>query len=135
MAETVFSKIIAGEIPCAKVYEDAHTFAFMDAGQVNPGHVLVATREPAETILDLDEELATALFRTVTKVAKAVQAAYEPEGLTLLQANKPAGFQTVPHFHIHVLPRYSGDGVGLVWPKKDPDLETLKEYAAKINVE
>lgn len=135
MAETVFSKIIAGEIPCAKVYEDAHTFAFMDAGQVNPGHVLVATREPAETILDLDEELATALFRTVTKVAKAVQAAYEPEGLTLLQANKPAGFQTVPHFHIHVLPRYSGDGVGLVWPKKDPDLETLKAYAAKINVE
>ena len=135
MAETVFSKIIAGEIPCAKVYEDAHTFAFMDAGQVNPGHVLVATREPAETILDLDEELATALFRTVTKVAKAVQAAYEPEGLTLLQANKPAGFQTVPHFHIHVLPRYSDDSVGLVWPKKDPDLETLKEYAAKINVE
>lgn len=134
MAETVFSKIIAGEIPCAKVYEDAHTFAFMDAGQVNPGHVLVATKEPAETILDLDEDLAAALFRTVTKVAKAVQAAYAPEGLTLLQANKPAGMQTVPHFHVHILPRYTGDGVGLTWPKKDPDLETLRGYASKISV-
>lgn len=132
MAETVFSKIIAGEIPCAKVYEDEHTFALMDAGQANPGHVLVATRKPAETILDLDEDLAVALFRTLTRIAKAVQSAFEPEGLTLLQANKPAGFQAVPHFHIHILPRYADDGVGLVWPKKDPDLETLREYAAKI---
>lgn len=90
MAETIISNIIAGEIPCAKVYDDEHTFAFMDAGQVNPGHVLVATKRPAETIPDLDEDLEAALFRTVTKVAKAVQAAFEPEGLTLLQANKPA---------------------------------------------
>ena len=135
MAETIFSKIIAGEIPCAKVYEDEHTFAFMDAGQVNPGHVLVATKKPAETILDLDEDLAAALFRTVTKVAKAVQAAFEPEGLTLLQANKPAGLQSVPHFHIHILPRHTDDGVGLTWPAKSPDLETLREYAARIAVE
>lgn len=107
----------------------------MDAGQVNPGHVLVATKVPAETILDLDEYLAAALFRNVTKVTKAVQAAFEPEGLTLLQANKAAGLQTVPHFQVHILPRHTDDGVGLIWPKKDPDLETLQGHASKISVE
>ncbi|MDJ0948304.1 MAG: HIT family protein [Alphaproteobacteria bacterium] len=134
MAETVFSKIIAGEIPCAKVYEDAHTFAFMDAGQVNPGHVIVATKQPAETILDLDEGLVTALFQTAAKVARAVDAAFQPEGMTLLQANKPAGWQTVPHVHVHVLPRHQDDGVGLTWPRKEPSLDELKALAAEIRI-
>ena len=134
MAETVFSRIIAGEIPCAKVYEDEHSFAFMDAGQVNPGHVLVASRRPAETILDLSEDEAAALFRTAHKVARAVQAAFEPAGLTILQANRPAGWQTVPHVHLHVLPRHDCDGVGLEWPRKGPPLDALKELAARIHV-
>ncbi|WP_431859590.1 HIT family protein [Azospirillum sp.] len=134
MTETVFSRIIAGEIPCAKVYEDEHSFAFMDAGQVNPGHVLVVAKRPAETILDLTEDEAAALFRTAHKVARAVQAAFEPAGLTILQANRPAGWQTVPHVHLHVLPRHEGDGVGLEWPRKGPPLDTLKELAARIQV-
>lgn len=134
MAETVFSKIIAGEIPCAKVYEDEHSFAFMDAGQVNPGHVLIASKQPAETILDLDEDAAAAVFRTVSRVAKAVEAAYAPEGIMVLQANRPAAWQTVPHFHVHVLPRYADDGVTVTWPRKEPDLDTLKGYAAKIDI-
>ena len=132
MPETVFGRIIAGEIPCAKVYEDAHSFAFMDAGQVNPGHVLVASRQPAETILDLDDEAVASVFRTVGRVARAVEAAFRPEGLTILQANRAAGWQTVPHFHVHVLPRHAGDGVDLTWPRKNPDLETLRALAAKI---
>ena len=134
MTETVFSKIIAGEIPCAKVYEDEQTFAFMDAGQVNPGHVIVATKVPAETLVDLDEAVAAALFRSVTKIAKAVDAAFQPQGMTILQANKPAGWQTVPHVHVHVLPRHDDDGVGLTWPRKEPPLETLKDLAARIQV-
>ena len=134
MAETIFSRIIAGEIPCAKVYEDELTFAFMDAGQVNPGHVLVALKRPAETILDMSEDEAAALFRTVHKVARAVQQAFAPEGVTILQANKPAGWQTVPHVHVHVLPRHPDDGVGLEWPRKGPPLDTLKELAARIRV-
>jgi histidine triad (HIT) family protein len=101
---TVFSRIIAGEVPCAKVYEDDHVFAFMDAGQVNPGHVIVATRQPFETILELDDLTAGAVFRAASRIARALDAAFKPEGITLLQANKPAGWQTVPHFHIHVLP-------------------------------
>ncbi len=134
MSRTVFEKIIAGEIPCAKVYEDEHVFAFMDAGQVNPGHVIVATRKPAETILDLDDDTACALFRAATRIAKAVDAAFSPEGLTILQANKAAGWQTVPHVHLHVLPRHTGDGVELTWPRKNPPLEELRSLAARIKV-
>ncbi len=134
MSRTVFEKIIAGEIPCAKVYEDEHVFAFMDAGQVNPGHVIVATRKPAETILDLDDETACALFRAAARIAKALDAAFAPEGLTILQANKAAGWQTVPHVHLHVLPRHTGDGVELTWPRKNLPLEELRSLAARIKV-
>ena len=112
MQPSVFTRIIRGELPAAKVYEDEHTSAFMDAGQVNPGHVIVATRRQVETILDLDDELAGALFRTAVRVARAVDAAFRPEGITVLQANRPAGWQTVPHVHLHVLPRHEGDGTG-----------------------
>ena len=134
MQASVFTRIIRGELPAAIVYEDEHTIAFMDAGQVNPGHVIVATRRQVETILDLDDELAGALFRTAARVARAVDAAFHPEGITVLQANKPAGWQTVPHVHLHVLPRHAGDGVELVWPRKEPPLEHLRELAARIRV-
>lgn len=133
--ETVFSKIIQGDIPSAKVYEDDYVYAFMDAGQINPGHVLVATKKPYETLMDADEESAVALMRAAHKIARAVQAAFEPHGMTLLQANKPAGWQTVPHLHMHVLPRYEDDGVGLIWPRKDPGMDALREYARKIRLE
>ena len=135
MQPSVFTRIIRGELPAAKVYEDEHTFAFMDAGQVNPGHVIVATRRQVETILELDDELAGALFRTAAHVARAVDAAFRPEGITVLQANRPAGWQTVPHVHLHVLPRHQGDGVELVWPRKEPPLAQLLELAARIRVE
>ena len=135
MQPSVFTRIIRGELPAAKVYEDEHTFAFMDAGQVNPGHVIVATRRQVETILELDDELAGALFRTAARVARAVDSAFRPEGITVLQANRPAGWQTVPHVHLHVLPRHQGDGVELVWPRKEPPLAQLLELAARIRVE
>lgn len=131
---TVFTKIIQGDIPCAKVYEDDLVFAFMDAGQVNPGHVLVVTKTPYETLMDADEESAAAMMRAANKIAKAVQQAFAPEGITILQANKPAGWQTVPHLHLHVLPRYSNDGVELTWPRKEPGMDKLREYAAQIRV-
>ena len=134
MNQTVFSRIINGELPCAKVYEDEHVFAFMDAGQVNPGHVLVVSKKPFETLLDADEATAAALMVVARKIALAVQDAFGPEGFTILQANRPQGWQTVPHLHLHVLPRHAGDGVGLVWPRKEPGLEQLQTLAAKIKV-
>jgi histidine triad (HIT) family protein len=131
---TIFEKIIQGEITCVKVYEDEFVFAFMDAGQVNPGHVLIATRKPYETLMDADEESAAAMMRAAAKISKAVQAAFQPDGITILQANKPAGWQTVPHLHLHVLPRYKNDGVDLVWPRKEPGLDKLREYADRIKI-
>jgi histidine triad (HIT) family protein len=134
LQDSVFTRILSRELPAAIVYEDDLTFAFMDAGQLNPGHVLVATKQQFETILDVDEDTAAALFRTVHRVARAVQAAFEPEGLTILQANKPAGWQSVPHLHVHVVPRHQDDGVGLVWPRKNPPLEELRRIGEKIKI-
>ncbi|MEO6959841.1 MAG: HIT family protein [Burkholderiaceae bacterium] len=133
--ETIFSRIIKGEIPCAKVYEDNWVFAFMDAGQLNPGHVLVATKAPYETFMDADDASVVALIRAAHRIARAVQRAFKPEGMTLLQANRPAGWQTVPHLHMHVLPRFENDGVGLIWPRKDPSLDLLLEYARQIELD
>lgn len=134
MTDSVFTRIIRREIPAVIVHEDAQVITFMDAGQVNPGHVLVATKRQVETVMELEEAEAAHLFAIATRVAKAVQAAFEPEGMTLLQTNKPAGWQTVPHVHIHVLPRYAGDGAELVWPRKEPGLEALRAYAARIRL-
>jgi len=131
---TVFSKIINGELPCAKVYEDELVFAFMDAGQANPGHVLVVTKKPYETLMDADEDSAAAMMRAAARIAKAVQQAFQADGITILQSNKPAGWQTVPHLHLHVVPRYENDGVKLEWPRTEPGLEKLRQYASQIQL-
>ena len=129
---TVFEKLLSGEWPCAKVWEDELVFAFMDAGQVNDGHVIVATKRPAPTLLDCTDDEAAALMRAARRIALAVQAVFAPEGITVLQANRPAGFQTVPHVHLHVLPRHAGDGVDLTWPRKEPGIDRLRELAARL---
>lgn len=132
--ETIFTKIAAGTIPGAIVYKDTEIFAFMDAGQLNPGHVLVAPIKAYATIMDMDEDLAAKLMRIAHRLAKAIAKEFQAEGITLLQANGDAGWQTVPHAHIHVLPRYQDDGVGLIWPRKDPGLEVLQQYANRIKI-
>lgn len=131
---TIFEKLLSGELSCAKVYEDDLVFAFMDAGQVNDGHVIVASKKPYETILDIDEETTQRLFLVAKRIAHVVKDVFKAEGITLLQANKDAGWQSVPHIHVHVLPRYKNDGVELVWPRKEPGIERLKELAKLIQV-
>ena len=130
--QCIFCKIVAGEIPAAKVYEDALTVAFMDIGQVNPGHVLVASKRHAVTVLDLTPEEAAAVMQTAQRVAAAAEVAFAPDGITLFQANGAAGGQTVFHFHLHVLPRHAGDGVALAWPRKEPGAQALQTYAAQL---
>lgn len=132
--DTIFTKILNGSVPGVILYQDDLCFAFMDAGQVNPGHVLVATTRPYPTLMDTDEESATAMMRLARRVAVAIQDAYNPDGITVLQANGIAGWQTVPHVHMHVLPRYENDGAELVWPRKDPGLEAMKKYAKRIQL-
>jgi len=128
----IFCKIVAGEIPAAKVYEDDLTVAFMDIGQVNPGHVLVASKRHAVTVLDLTAEEAAAVMQTAQRVAQAAQQAFAPDGITLFQANGAAGGQTVFHFHMHVLPRHENDGMALVWPRKEPAMSVLQGYAQQL---
>jgi histidine triad (HIT) family protein len=128
----VFCKIIAKQIPATLVHEDEATLAFMDIGQVNPGHVLVAAKGHAENVYALDDEQAAAVFRTVAKVARAIRGAFSPEGLSIYQANGKAAGQTVLHFHMHLVPRYDNDGMNLIWPVKNPPREKLEESAEKI---
>ena len=108
------------------------TLAFMDLGQVNPGHVLVATKRHAATLLDITPAEAAAVMQTAQRVASAVQATFDPPGITLLQANGREGDQTVFHFHMHVVPRHAQDGIALTWPRKDPDAGTLQDYADRL---
>lgn len=132
MAECVFCRIVAKQIPASVVWEDEATLAFMDLGQVNPGHVLVACKAHADNVYELDEAQAAAVFRTAARVARAIRDAFGPPGLAIYQANgKPAG-QTVFHFHLHVLPRHEADGMQLVWPVKNPPRDKLEEYCARI---
>ena len=130
--QCLFCRLVAGEIPSARVYEDALTIAFMDLGQVNPGHVLVATKRHAATLLDITPEEAAAVMQTAQHVARAVMAVFNPPGLTLLQANGREGDQTVFHFHLHVVPRHADDGIALSWPRKEPAAEVLRGYALQL---
>ncbi|MBA4113369.1 MAG: HIT family protein [Verminephrobacter sp.] len=130
--QCLFCRLVAGEIPSARVYEDALTIAFMDLGQVNPGHVLVATKRHAATLLDITPAEAAAVMQTAQRVASAIHETFDPPGITLLQANGREGDQTVFHFHMHVVPRHAGDGIALTWPRKNPDASTLKDYADRL---
>ncbi|WP_425407147.1 HIT family protein [Hwanghaeella sp.] len=132
MSDCVFCRIVRGESPAHVVHEDDHVLAIMDIGQVNPGHVLILSKPHVETMLDAEEDLAAHLFRIANRIAKAAQHALPSDGLTILQANRPAGFQTVPHLHLHILPRFEADGVDLVWPAKNPPQDVLASYAATL---
>ncbi len=132
MSDCVFCKIVAGQIPSTKVHEDGLTLAFMDIGQVNPGHMLVAVKPHVENIYGLDDKSAAAVFQTAARVARALRKAYAPEGVTLYQANGAAAGQTVYHFHLHIVPRYDKDGMHLTWPSKNPPREQLEASAARL---
>jgi histidine triad (HIT) family protein len=132
MTSCVFCRIVAKEIPAALVFEDELTIAFMDAGQVNPGHVLVAAKGHAENLYELNDAQASALLKTAAHVARAIRGAFNPPGLSVYQANGKAAWQTVLHYHMHLLPRHDADGMTLAWPAKNPPREKLGEYAELI---
>ena len=106
--DNIFAKILRGEIPCQRVYEDADTLAFMDVMPQGEGHTLVIPKAPARGLLDADPASLAALTASVQRVARAVKAAFRADGLTVFQFNEPAGGQTVFHLHVHVIPRWDG---------------------------
>ncbi len=106
--QNIFAKILRGEIPCAKVYEDDLVLAFMDVMPQAEGHTLVVPKAPARGLLDVAPDTLAALIVRVQKVAAAVKTAFAADGLTILQYNEPAGGQSVFHLHFHVVPRMQG---------------------------
>jgi histidine triad (HIT) family protein len=119
----IFCQIRDGQIPSTRVYEDAKTLAFMDVNPVNDGHLLVIPKAHVETIFDISPVDLVAVSTTAKKVAEAIRQALHADGLNLFQSNGPAASQVVPHFHLHVIPRWKGDGRGFDWKlvKGDPD--------------
>ncbi len=127
----IFAKILRGEIPCVKVYEDAKTMAFMDVMPESDGHVLVIPREPAVNVLDLSADGMAAMMATTQKIARAVDKALAPDGILLKQYNGAAAGQSVFHIHFHIVPRW--DGVPMApHGKVMVQAATLEPIAAKI---
>ncbi|CDN47745.1 MULTISPECIES: HIT family protein [Neorhizobium] len=107
-SNNIFGKILRGEIPCHRVYEDADTLAFMDVMPQSPGHLLVLPKAPSRNILDADPAVLSKVIPVVQKLARAARQAFEADGITVIQFNEPAAGQTVYHLHFHVVPRYEG---------------------------
>jgi len=132
MTGCTFCAIVEGKEEASVVYEDDLTLAFMDVHPVVPGHALVVPKRHFPDIFSLEEPWGSASFRTAQWVAEAVRRAFGAEGLDLLQLNGRAGGQTVFHFHIHVVPRYSGDGFGFYSKRKSVSREELEAQATRI---
>src|SRR5512134_3270547 len=127
----IFARIIRGEIPCHKVYEDADTIAFMDIMPQAEGHTLVLPKSPGEDVLTLPPEALAAAIRTTQKVARAVKKAFSPPGIMIAQLNGPAAGQSVFHLHFHVIPRYAGKDLG-IHAAKQADHAVLAGHAARL---
>ena len=127
---SIFTRIVQGEIPCHRVYEDAHVIAFLDIGPLSRGHVLVVPKEERAKLHELSEESATALGRALRTVAAAVVKATGCEDYNVLQNNGAAAHQAVMHVHFHVIPKHAdGTGLGIRWDagKAPADAATLAE--------
>ena len=127
----IFAKILRGEIPCVKIYEDDKTLAFMDVMPQAEGHTLVVPKEEAENIFELSPESAAAMIQTAQKVAHAVKAATGAPGVMLVQLNGKAAGQSVFHIHMHVIPRHHGIDLGFHERNMVPAAQ-LEPLAAKI---
>ncbi|MGK2739479.1 HIT family protein [Tepidicaulis sp. LMO-SS28] len=127
----IFAKILRGDAPSIKLYEDDKTFAFMDVMPQAPGHSLVIPKFPAENLFDLDEDYAAAMARTVKKLAPAVKKAMEAPGIMIAQLNGAEAGQTVYHIHTHIIPRW--DGIDLkLHAREMANMDELKAQAEKI---
>ena len=127
----VFAKILRGEMPCEKIYEDEHTLAFMDIMPRADGHVLVIPKNPARNLLDADPQDLGRAMVAVQKLARAVKAGMKADGITVQQFNESAGGQVVFHLHFHILPRWDGVKLGPPGGPMAPK-EALAQHAGQI---
>jgi histidine triad (HIT) family protein len=132
MKDTLFSKIIRGEIPCHKVYEDDKVLAFLDIGPLSKGHTLLIPKEAKVTLDELSDESAAALGRVLPRLCRAVMKATGATAYNVLQNNGMAAHQAVFHVHVHIIPKTSSSGLGITWPSGRLDPEEGKALAEKI---
>jgi len=136
--DCIFCKIVNGEIPSAKVYEDEHVYAFLDISQVTKGHTLVIPKQHARNIYDTPSDIAGELFARVPKISNAIKTAFQPDGLNILVNNEAPADQSVFHLHIHLLPKYEAiEGYSSNWITHPDDYTTedLQEIAMNIGKE
>ena len=131
-ADCVFCKIVAGKLPCFKLLENETTIAFMDINPVNPGHALAVAKGHWPTVDVIPADVLADVARTAQRVAKAVMKALAPEGVNLMQANGVAAGQSVPHLHIHIMPRRRGDNVSVNWTPVPGDMKEIEAIANKL---
>lgn len=135
MSDCLFCKIITGDIPSKKVYEDEFVFAFMDVSPLSKGHTLLIPKEHVANIFEMSSETAAQLFSVAPQIANAINNAFEPAGMNLLNNNGVAANQSVFHFHLHFIPRYDEkDGYRPIWNTKQDEFTSpiLDELSAKI---
>ena len=130
----VFAKILRGEIPAFKVYEDARTLAFMDVMPQSEGHTLVIPKTNARNFFDIDPDALAHLIKATQHVAKAVQKAFKPDGMRIIQFNEPAAGQTVFHIHFHIVPCYEGSALKS-HSREMADKAVLAEHAERVKRE
>jgi histidine triad (HIT) family protein len=133
MTDTIFQRILAGDIPCHKLYEDDAVLAFLDIGPLSRGHTLVIPKEPAETLDQLSDDSAAAIGRLLPRLCRAVKQATGAKAYNVLQNNGPLAHQAVMHVHFHIIPKYSTeDGLGIGWPAGALDPTAAAELVTEI---
>ncbi len=132
MADCIFCKIRDGQVPSTKVWEDDRTLAIMDINPLSSGHTLVLTKAHAATLWDAAPDDLRAAITAAQRVATALRQALKPDGLNMLQANGAAAFQSVPHYHLHLIPRWTNDGKGFDWPLVAGDRAQITAVAERI---
>ena len=132
MSETIFSRIIRGEIPCHRVYEDEAVLAFLDVSPLSPGHTLVIPKEAVATLDKLSDESAAAIGRVLPRIARAVMAATGASDFNVLQNNGAAAHQAVFHVHFHIIPKLEGRGLGVGWAPMSTEALDLKALSERI---
>ncbi len=130
--KNIFAKILSGDIPCAKVYEDSRILSFMDAFPQSKGHALVIPKVKARNLFDIPSEHLQNLIHHTQRIARATRDALQPDGIRIMQFNGEAAGQTVFHVHFHILPIYADTGVGRHASGQMADMDTLKDLAARI---
>jgi histidine triad (HIT) family protein len=130
--DCIFCRIVAGNAPSTKVYEDDLSLAFLDIYPWAKGHCLVISKEHFPSIFEISEEALGGVAKAVRRLAPAIRSGLEAEGLNLLQSNGEAAWQTVGHFHVHLIPRWRGDGLTPPGTSAPADSEVIAELASKI---